>query len=92
MNGIVVISDNNRDIGFYSFAINKENELELDYFFLHPDYIGKGFGRKMWSECIKTAKDYKKSYFIVWADPNAEGFYEKMNCKRIGVRQYSYST
>ena len=86
-NKVVVVSYNNADIGFYSFVINNEADLELDYFFIHPNYIGKGLGRKMWDSCIETAGTYDMPYFVLWSDPNADRFYKAMNCVKIGERK-----
>lgn len=74
-------------IGFYNFIIHNDNSLELDNFFIHPDYIGKGFGRRMWEHCCIEAKQLGKNEFIIWSDPNAENFYIKMGCQKIGERK-----
>ena len=73
--------------GFYGFLIDKDGTLELENLFLHPDYIGKNIGRKLWETCCDTAKSMGKSEFIIWSDPNAENFYIKMGCKKIGERK-----
>lgn len=77
----------NRLAGFFNFTFNHEGLFELDNFFLHPDYIGKGIGRKLWQACCNDAKKQRKNEFIIWSDPNAENFYLKMGCEKIGVRQ-----
>lgn len=73
--------------GFFNFSVNDENLYELDNFFLHPSYIGKGMGRKLWDACCQAASEQEKDEFIIWSDPNAEQFYIKMGCEKIGVRQ-----
>ncbi len=73
--------------GFFNFIINDDGLLELDNFFLHPDYIGQGIGRKLWNACCQTAKELGKDKFILWSEPNAENFYLKMGCVKIGFRQ-----
>ena len=73
--------------GFFNFSIKDDGSFELDNFFLHPDYIGKGIGRELWAACCKEARNQGKDEFIIWSDPNAEGFYRKMGCEKIGVRQ-----
>jgi N-acetylglutamate synthase-like GNAT family acetyltransferase len=82
-----VASSDNGTIGFYSFSITSDNQLELDNFFLHPNYIGKGFGREMWNYCTAMAKNYNVPSFVLWSDPNAEKFYQRMGCIKIGERQ-----
>lgn len=49
--------------------------------------IGKGVGRMLWHTCCQEAKNQGQSEFIIWSDPNAEKFYIKMGCKKIGVRK-----
>lgn len=73
--------------GFFNFCINKENIFELDNFFLHPDYIGKGFGQKLWNICCQLAHKQRIAEFIIWSEPKAEKFYLKMGCEKISVRQ-----
>ena len=73
--------------GFYSFIQEVNECAELDYFFLHPDFFGKGIGRKLWDACINTAKDIKITEFILYSDPNAEAFYLKMGCRKIGEQE-----
>lgn len=82
-----IASINTNVVGFYSFSLDAENQLELDNFFLHPEFIGQGFGQIMWEHCADTAKNYNASFFILWSDPNTEGFYHKMGCIKIGERQ-----
>lgn len=66
--------------GFYSFSLGEEDVLELEHFYLHPEFIGKGWGRKLWGFCLKTAQKMGRKEFLIWSDPNANGFYEKMGC------------
>ena len=72
--------------GFYNFLTGSEEAFELDNFFLHPDYIGRGMGRKLWEVCCADAIKQGKDEFILMIDPHAENFYLKMGCERIGAR------
>jgi len=74
-------------IGFYGFATDKDGQTELNNFFLHPDFIGKNLGRKLWDLCCATAKNMDIHEFLIWSDPHAEGFYLKMGCKKIGSKK-----
>lgn len=73
-------------IGFYSFSVSTK-EIELDNFFIDPDYISKGLGKKMWSTMIEDFKLIGVSRFTLWSDPGAEPFYRKMGCIKIGVKK-----
>ncbi|MCX7116314.1 MAG: GNAT family N-acetyltransferase [Legionellales bacterium] len=83
-----VLEDDQCDkpIGFYSFSENMK-EPELDNFFIDPEYIGKGFGKKVWSILIEDFKSQGVSKFMLWSDPGAEVFYKKMGCVKIGVKK-----
>lgn len=81
--------ENDKLVGFYTFVFNDDHALELENFFLHPDYIGKGLGRELWDICCKNAQELGQNEFIIWADPYAENFYIKMGCEKIGVRKSS---
>ena len=78
---------NNELIAIYSFSTHSDGLFELDYFLIHPDYIGKGLGRELWHACCTTAQGVGKDEFILWSDPNAENFYLKMGCDKIGTRK-----
>jgi streptomycin 6-kinase len=69
--------------GFFNFSFNADSLFELENFFLHPDYIGKGIGRMLWRACCQEAKKQNENEFIIWSDPNAEKFYVKMGCEKL---------
>jgi len=46
-NPTIVLLENSSIIGVFSF-VKSENETELEYFYIDPRYIGKGYGKKMW--------------------------------------------
>jgi streptomycin 6-kinase len=85
--GITIFLENHEGIGFFSFIHHDDQLLELDLFFLHPDYIGKGFGRQLWQAACEEARNFHVTGFTLWSDPNAETFYVKMGCKKIGVKK-----
>ena len=71
--------------GFYGF----EPEIDgvgLDYLFVEADLVGRGIGRALWRHAVDTARGLGHAALIVVSDPNAEGFYLKMGCQRIGTR------
>jgi N-acetylglutamate synthase-like GNAT family acetyltransferase len=72
----------NELIGFFGF-IGHENEIELDSFFIHPRYIGKGYGRKLWQHCLATMRELGYNSFFILTDPYATGFYSNMGCVEI---------
>ena len=51
-----------------------------------PEYIGVGLGKVMWDQAIYLAKKTSAKYFMLWADPEAEGFYKRCGCIRVGEK------
>lgn len=86
-NTVKLLYSDHKLIGVYSFSFDKDNLLELDNFFIHKDFIGKGYGLKLWNLCCHTAIELGKNQFTLWSDPYAATFYLKMGCEKIGVRQ-----
>jgi len=76
---------NSRIAGFYGFEPEAEG-VGLDYLFVEPDLIGCGIGRALWRHAVETARGLGHPALIVVSDPNAEGFYRRMGCRRIGTR------
>lgn len=89
-NLIKVLCNHNQIIGFFSFINSENNALELDCFFIHPDYIRQGFGKNLWQACCQAAKEFNVKEFILISDPQAELFYTKMGCKKIGFKEYPF--
>jgi len=75
-------------IGFYGLFCEEREGKKLNilsHFFLKPEYIGKGFGRKLFQEAMRAASEDLKWKGILWeSDPNAAWFYEKMGAKQVG--------
>jgi GNAT superfamily N-acetyltransferase len=74
-----------RVAGFYGF----EPEIDgvgLDYLFVEADLVGHGIGSTLWRHAVDTARGLGHAALIVVSDPNAEGFYLRMGCRRIGTR------
>lgn len=69
-------------IGFYAFNLTQEI-LELEYFYLKPEYIGKGYGRKLWNEAVKFCKNNKIEEFIFVAGSEVKSYYLKMGAEVI---------
>lgn len=85
-NVVYVLLLNKKIIGYYGFYFDEDDTIELDHFFLLPEYIGKGYGRALWNYACKTAKKYHKKEFYLWVEPDAEPFYKKMGCEVIGMK------
>lgn len=73
-------------VGFYSLYLNEDGELELDNFFVGPQYLYKGYGKMLWDLCLAMARTYGKHSFILWSSKEAEEFYKKRGCVKIGEK------
>ncbi|MEC4054137.1 GNAT family N-acetyltransferase [Myroides odoratimimus] len=71
-------------IGFFELE-DKGPYLCIDHFWLLPKYINKGYGRMIMSHIKAIAKSRGYKYLEVYAEPNANIFYEKMG--GVCVRQ-----
>lgn len=74
---VYLITENNETTGFASVA---EDTLEM--LFIHDDFQGKGYGKKLY-EFMKNQTGFTK-LDVNEQNPQAIGFYEKMGFKQIG--------
>lgn len=88
-NGIIRVMKNHSEIiGFYGLISEEKGGKTVNiisHFFLKPDFIGKGYGKKLFQEMIRTASEELNWDGLMWeSDPNAAWFYRKMGAKKIG--------
>jgi GNAT superfamily N-acetyltransferase len=57
---------------------------EIEHMWIKPEYMGSGVGRALFEHVRKRARELQLPVLELSADPNAEGFYERMGAKRIG--------
>uniref|UniRef100_UPI0040482752 GNAT family N-acetyltransferase n=1 Tax=Polaribacter sp. TaxID=1920175 RepID=UPI0040482752 len=73
---VYVWKENQSIAGFYVLNRPIGSQVELEFLFVLPEYIGKGLGKKLLGHAIETAKSNTTSEeMILYADPNAEPFY-----------------
>lgn len=73
-------------VGIVGLSIKKD---ELEFLFVEPTYIGKGFGRLLWEKILSEIQTKGIKSFKILSDPGAETFYLKMGAKRIGMAKSS---
>ena len=56
----------------------------LDDLWVLPAAFGRGVGRLLFTEAISVAKELGRSEFELDSDPNAQEFYERMGCIKVG--------
>src|SRR5256714_10752818 len=57
---------------------------EIEHMWIKPEHMGSGVGRALFEHARDRAKELQLPVLELSADPNAEGFYERMGAKRIG--------
>lgn len=75
-----VIQEDENIVGFYGIMIEK-NETSLEYFFIEPRSIGKGYGKLLWNHVVKNCKKLGIKKFVIVTSPQAKEFYTKMGAK-----------
>ena len=86
-NPTFVIEDARDIIGFYSLEHISAPEVELSYLFVEPDFIGKGYGRKLMVHAQEEARHLGYSKMTIEGDPNAERFYRSAGGSVVGTRK-----
>lgn len=82
-NPTVVIEEDKNIVGFYG-VIYKNSEVSLEYFFIEPKYIGKGYGKLLWNYLIRDCKNLGIKEFSIITSPQAKEFYVKMGAIPCG--------
>ncbi len=72
-------------IGFYTLEAANNGAWTLDNLWLDPTWIGKGFGRALFSHAVKTAREHGATILTIDAEPHAEGFYIAQGARRMST-------
>ena len=73
-----------QSVGFYALT-RKNDTLHLLHLWVLPDWMGRGIGRLLFFHAVERAKALGFRQFEIESDPNAEGFYQRMGARRVGV-------
>lgn len=60
------------------------NLAEIEHMWIKPEQMGSGVGRALFEHARDRARELQLTVLELSADPNAEGFYERMGAERIG--------
>ena len=63
-------------VGFYILNKPKNKNVELEFLFVKPNFIGKGFGNQLLQHAISKSIALNVKTITLLADPNAESFYK----------------
>lgn len=76
--------EDDRAVGFY--VLTTENDgVHLDHLWILPHALGRGIGRALFEHAALQAKRLGFQAIKIEADPNAEGFYQRMGATRVGT-------
>ena len=76
-NPTYILKNNDVLIGFYGLRITGE-EPALEYLFIEPDYIGQGFGKKLWNHALAECEKRNIREFTIITSPDAREFYVRL--------------
>jgi GNAT superfamily N-acetyltransferase len=74
-------------LGFYALTGSGE-KLQMEHMWVMPVAIGQGIGSVMFQHALKRATRLGAKIIEIEADPNAEGFYQKMGAETVGEVSY----
>jgi N-acetylglutamate synthase-like GNAT family acetyltransferase len=83
VNQVFLAEHEGQVLGFYALTFNND-KAELDHLWVDPKYIGTGVGKNLFLHAMQNASMRRVGTVEICADPNAEGFYQKMGAFRIG--------
>lgn len=76
-----------RIIGFWIRAAVASEAPTPGWLFVHPDHMGQGVARALWSRIRKEAAERGIGSFVIEADPNAAAFYASLGAEKIGEKE-----
>ncbi|HEX2946498.1 MAG TPA: GNAT family N-acetyltransferase [Clostridia bacterium] len=82
-NPTYILEEQEKILGFYGLSLDKE-ETELEYLYIDPLYIGKGYGKRLWNHMVGYCKENGIDKIVLVTSPQAVGFYTKLGAWQIG--------
>lgn len=73
-NPTYILKEDETLIGFYGLLLN-EHEYSLEYLFIAPEHIGKGYGGILWNHALEECRKLGITEFTIITSPDARGFY-----------------
>jgi GNAT superfamily N-acetyltransferase len=83
---IYVVESGGVIVGFYGLGTIDRETSELDYLFVEPAQIGRGFGRQLIEHAKRTAQALGRIKLIIQGDPHAARFYHAAGAEQVGTR------
>jgi ribosomal protein S18 acetylase RimI-like enzyme len=73
----------NGPAAYYSLQQNGDGWW-LDNLWVLPEFAGQGIGRQLFQHALERSRERGATALKIEADPNAQGFYEKMGALKVG--------
>ena len=70
-------------LGFHAVSVDGD-EAALEHLWIDPPAIGRGIGRMLFADAMRTAAMHGARMMVIDSDPHAEGFYLRMAAVRTG--------
>ena len=81
-----LITHEDKIIGFYALKLIDLEQVELEFLFIDPPFIGNGAGTRLFKHAVDKATSLGFKSLIIQGDPYAERFYRKMGGELIGEK------
>lgn len=82
-NPTFVVEEDDNIVGFYGVLVG-DKEISLEYLFIDPKYIGKGYGKSLWNHMVDNCANLGIKEFVIITSPQAKEFYTKMGAIPTG--------
>ena len=78
------VAINGEEIAGCCALVMSDSLAELEHMWIRPEHMGNGVGRALFDQIVERATTLNARVMELSADPNAEGFYQRMGATRIG--------
>ena len=78
------VAVNSEEIAGCCALVMRDSLAELEHMWIRPAHMGNGVGRALFNKIVARATTLDAKVMELSADPNAEGFYQRMGATRIG--------
>jgi N-acetylglutamate synthase-like GNAT family acetyltransferase len=82
-NPVFVVEEDGRIVGFYGLS-GSVGETSLEYLYVDPQYIGKGYGKVLWRHMVDNCRALGVKEVTLVTSPQAKEFYIKMGAVETG--------
>jgi GNAT superfamily N-acetyltransferase len=74
-------------VGFFGLR-GAEDGWHLEHLWVRPAFVRRGYGRELFTEARRLARQAGATELLIKSDPNAEAFYLRMGAVRTGQEVY----